>query len=67
MLWLHDDKEIQNSSCFPILLDARVGLYYSTLVIDRALVGKYSCKITNEFDGTIMLKEYEVKGNITVV
>ena len=66
MLWLRDDQEIQNSSCFPTLLDAELGLYSSTLIIDGALTGKYICKITNESNGTIMIEEYEVKGNVTV-
>ena len=66
MLWLHDDQEIQNSSCFPILLNAELGMYSSTLVIDGALTGKYICKITNESNRTIMTKAYEVKGNVTV-
>lgn len=67
MLWLRDDKEVQNSNHFPILSDAGAGLYYSTLAINGTQIGEYSCKITNETNGTIMVEEYEVKGNVTVV
>lgn len=64
MLWLHDDREVQNSSHFPILLDAGAGVYYSILAIDGPLLGKYSCMITNETNGTIGVKDYEVTGNM---
>ena len=62
MLWLHDDQHVQNSNRFPILSNAGIGQYYSTLAIYGQQTGKYSCEITNESNGTIMVKEYEVEG-----
>ena len=62
MLWLHDDQPIQNSNRFPVLADGMMGEYFNTLTVHGQMIGRYSCKIINEFNDTLMEKEYRVDG-----
>ena len=67
MLWLRNGEPIQNSSQFPILADAAIGLYYNTLTVHGRLNGIYTCEITNELDNNIMVKEYNVESKYLYV
>ena len=63
MLWQRDDRGlIQNSNRFPLLADGRMGLYLSTLIVYGRMSGNYICCITNEFNDTLMKKEYRIDG-----
>ena len=66
MFWLHDNQPIKNSNHFPILTDGRMGVYFNTSNVYGQMIGRYSCKITNEFNDTLMEKEYRVDGNYYV-
>ena len=62
MLWQRDDQPIQNSNRFPLLADESMGLYYNTLTVHGRKKGEYRCNITNEFNDTLVAKEYTVDG-----
>lgn len=67
MQWLHNNSSLQNSNPYPVLANAEIGLYYSTLLVNEQIMGLYQCRITDELGMKTNETSYEVKGSFNLV
>jgi hypothetical protein len=64
MLWLYQDEPVYHANHFPTLENAKIGLYYNSISVQRRQTGLYTCRITDAMNETINRTRHDVKGKM---